>query len=237
MSRLKKREAITLLLNGHFSAFKTLYLNFKSLPFRYAIRFPLAVSRDVKIKGMPKHGVEISGEIKPFMILLGFGGSADMLSYRTRKSYLYVSENGRLKFSGKAQFAPHFSLYVRTSTLCIGKNFNCNNGCIISSVRGVSIGDDCLLGGDIVIRDSDGHKIYHLNSDGTKICEKENAKEVKIGNHVWICNKCDILKGVTIPSDCVVAYGSLCTKAIEGTNQIIAGTPASGKRGKITWEQ
>lgn len=66
---------LKLLWMGRFSFFKTLYLNFRALPFKIAVRMPLAVSARVKIRGCMRGTIKICGPVHPFMISLGFGGS------------------------------------------------------------------------------------------------------------------------------------------------------------------
>ena len=72
--------------------------------------------------------------------------------------------------------------------------------------------------------------------DANLISTKENTKPIFIGNHVWICNKCDILKGSVIGDHCVVGYSSLCTKEIPGEYQLIAGRPAKVIQKAIDWQ-
>lgn len=228
---------IKMLWKGKFSLFKTLYLNFKVLPFHQAIRLPIAVSRKVKIADCKRNAIQINARINMFMVSFGFGGSSDLIDYNPESSYLSIRGNGKLIVSGTARFAPHFSLLIKDSIMKLGAGFSCNNGCVFSCMSGIEFGENCLLGGGIVIRDSDGHKIYdNASADSTKN-ESNRSKAIKIGNHVWICNKSDILKGVSIGNDCVVSYRSLVVQSIEGNNLLIGGSPAKMIKKNITWEQ
>ena len=204
---------------------KTIYTNFKLLPFKQAMILPIAVGRHttVKLRGQ----VRINSPLKPFMILFAIGGSQDLYDYQLKKSYMEIRKDAAVIFNGSAHFAPHCSLLVSNSELVFGENFSCNNRCRFSSTAGIEFGNDCLVGGNVVIRDSDGHSVYEIDSDGNERYAHENKKPVKIGNHVWIASECHILKGTKIPDDSIVAYGSLCTKAFDGGKQIIAGVPAN----------
>ena len=229
---------IKLLMDGKFSLLKTVYFNFRLLPFKSAIRMPFAVSARVKIRGCKKGSITINGPLRPFMISLGFGGSADLLHYNPKQSYLEVEEGSHLIFDGKAHFAPHFSVLVKNgATMKIGEGFSCNNGCKLSCVSGISFGANCLLGGDVVVRDSDGHKIFSPADGKTSLQEHPGSAPVTIGNHVWICNKSDILKGVSVGDDCVVSYGSLVVKSFGQSNQLIGGSPAKVLKEYIVWER
>ncbi|MBR2848037.1 MAG: acyltransferase [Clostridia bacterium] len=230
-------KKISLLWTGRFSFIKTLYLNFRLLPFKSAIRMPFAVSRRVKIRGCSRGSVIINGPVHTFMISLGFGGSSDLIAYNPKTSILEVDTDCRLVFAGKAHFAPHFNLLVKHgATMTIGNGFSCNNGCKLSCVSGITFGENCLLGGDVVVRDSDGHTVFSRTEDADFTAQPDR-KPVLIGDHVWICNKSDILKGVTIGNDCVVSYGSLVVKSFEGDHLLIGGTPAKILKEDIKWER
>lgn len=229
-------SAVSVALKYRFSIIKSIYLNFKVLPIAEAIRLPIFVSRYTKIRGKLKKGsIRISGKKTPGMILLGFGGSKDLFDYNSRKNYLEIS-GGYLEFEGKARFSPHFSILISGAAMEVGSGFTCNNGCSFSCVSGIKIGEDCLLGGNIIIRDSDGHSVFSVNDNGEYL-QKEPAKPVRIGNHVWICNKCDILKGISIASNNIIAYGSLCTRSITEENCVIAGQPAKVIQRNIAWKR
>lgn len=232
-------EKIKLLWSGRFSLLKTLFLNFRLLPFKDAIHLPFSVSRHVKIRGCKKGTIRINGEIKPFMISLGFGGSSDLSVYNPPKSLLEVDSNSNLVFEGKAHFAPHFSVLVKNgATMKIGNGFSCNNGCKFSCICGIEFGENCLLGGDIVIRDSDGHMVISYDVIHPEMMlEHSSMKPIKIGNHVWICNKSNVLKGVTIGNDCIISYGSLVVKPFNQDNLLLGGVPAKVIKENINWKR
>lgn len=226
---------LSAILKYRLSFVKSLYLNFKVLPLSKAIRLPIFVSGYTKIRGNLKKGsIRINGNISLGMILLGFGGSKDLYDYNNRKNYLEI-RGGALVFEGKARFSPHFSILIVDSAMEIGNGFTCNNSCSFSCVSGIKIGEDCLFGGNVIIRDSDGHSVFSIADNGERILKK-SVSPVCIGNHVWICNKCDILKGVSIASNNIVAYGSLCTRTITEENCIIAGRPAKVIQTNIAWK-
>ena len=95
----------------------------------------------------------------------------------------------------------------------------------------VTIGNNCLLSFSIDIRTSDSHSIIDVATD-KKI---NHAKNISIGNHVWIGEHVIILKGVAINDDSVVAAGSVVTKSTDEKGIIIAGNPARIVKRHITW--
>ena len=86
----------------------------------------------------------------------------------------------------------------------------------------IVIGSNCMLSRGIYIRTGDNHLIFDVTTN-----KRINfAKDIIIGNHVWISEDCNILKGVNISEDSIIGYGSIVTKKFTETNVIIAGNPA-----------
>jgi acetyltransferase-like isoleucine patch superfamily enzyme len=96
----------------------------------------------------------------------------------------------------------------------------------------IIIGEDCMFACSVYIRCADSHSIIDLDTK-----KRTNyAKDIKIGNHVWIGNRAQILKGLNIDNDSIVAAGAIVTKDIP-SNCIAAGIPATVKRERITWDR
>ena len=90
----------------------------------------------------------------------------------------------------------------------------------------IQIGEDVAIARDVIIRDTDAHKI-----EGEKHVEQ---KEVVIGNHVWIGTRAIIMKGVHIGNGAIVAAGAIVTKDVPA-NSVVAGVPAKVIRDNINW--
>ena len=86
--------------------------------------------------------------------------------------------------------------------------------------KNIKLGDGCLLSWDILIMDSDFHKI--ANMFDSKVINA--PKDIIIGNHVWIGCRSTILKGVAIADNTVIAAGSIITKSFEGGNCVVGGS-------------
>lgn len=98
----------------------------------------------------------------------------------------------------------------------------------------IVIGEGCVFARETVIRNSDTHTIFEINHPKKVI---NPNKSVYIGNHVWVTQKCTILKGVTLPSNCVVGTCSVVSKTPEEGNCIIAGNPAKIIKRNIGWDR
>ncbi len=125
----------------------------------------------------------------------------------------------------KISVKEHASLFLGNNIWVTGGNTTiiCN--------KNIMINDDCLLSWDILLMDTDFHKI--LNSDNT-IINKE--KPIHIGKHVWIGCRTTILKGVSIANNNVIAANSTITKSISTENCIIGRNTEMLKTG-IQWKK
>ncbi len=103
----------------------------------------------------------------------------------------------------------------------------CNDGVQISCAKRITLGKGCAIARDVIIRDNDAHQL--LNT-GHKI-----AKDIYIGEHVWIGTRAIILKGVTIGDGAVVAAGAVVTKDVPA-KCLVAGVPANVIRENVERE-
>lgn len=189
------------------------------------IKCPIIFSNDTRIKGLTKENVVVE-KMKFGTIFIGFDGSEGINKNKTN----IIISNGKIIFKGRADISTGTSVRVDVGNLIIGDGFSCNRNCFISCSKGITIGDDVLMGWDINIRDSDGHTIYKND------VKRASHKAVTIGNHVWIASYVDILKGVNIPNGCVVGYRSCVTNSFTNENTLIAGYPARMIQENIKWD-
>lgn len=96
--------------------------------------------------------------------------------------------------------------------------------------RKIIIGADCMFSKGIKISTTDSHSIINLETG-----ERTNqAKDVTIGNHVWIGQNVTINKGVEIGQNSIVAGHSVLTKSIP-SNCIAAGVPGRVVKSQVDW--
>ncbi|MGM7679157.1 DapH/DapD/GlmU-related protein [Microbacterium sp. A94] len=113
-------------------------------------------------------------------------------------------------------FPPFSSDFGRNITL--GKRIFINAGCKFQDQGGITIGDDCLIGHNVVIAT--------LNHDLAPSHRADmHPAPVMIGRNVWIGANATILAGVTIGDDAVVAAASVVTKDVPA-GSIVVGSPA-----------
>lgn len=100
----------------------------------------------------------------------------------------------------------------------MGKNVFINSGCCFQDQGGIEIGNEVLIGQQVVIATIN----HDFNSE-----ERSNMslEPVKIGNRVWIGAHATILPGVTIGSGAIIAAGAVVTKDVP-ENTVVGGVPA-----------
>ena len=98
--------------------------------------------------------------------------------------------------------------------------------------RKIIIGQDCMLSGEIEFRTGDSHSIIDNNTK-----KRINmAKNIEVGDHVWIGARSIILKGVNIGHNSIVGTNSIVTKNIP-SHSVAAGIPAKVIRTNIDWDR
>lgn len=204
---------------------KTVYINFKYLPFKDAVKLPIWISHHVwllKLRGK----INIEAPIKFGMIRIGFGGVG---IFDRKKSRTILEINGMITFKGKTEIG-HGSKLSIAGELVLGKNFIITAETSIICFKKIVIGDDCLFSWECLIMDTDFHTIKNLEN---KILNED--KEIVFGNKVWMGCRCTILKGTKVEDEVVIAANSCVNSAIKGSNLIVAGNPAKVVKDKITW--
>ncbi len=96
----------------------------------------------------------------------------------------------------------------------------------------IIVGKDCMFAYGIDIRTGDSHSII----DHTTKKRINYAKDVNIGEHVWLAAHCKILKGVSIQNNCIVGTSAVVSSTVEEENVIIAGNPARRIKKNIDWK-
>lgn len=100
----------------------------------------------------------------------------------------------------------------------IGKNVFINFGCHFQDQGGIYIGDNVLIGSQVVFATIN----HDINPDnrGDNI-----PASIRIGNNVWIGSHATILPGVSVGDNAVIAAGAVVTKNVPA-NTIVGGVPA-----------
>lgn len=101
---------------------------------------------------------------------------------------------------------------------------------VTESGRKIIIGKDCMLSKSIEIRTGDSHSIIDIETNN----RINPAKNVIVGDHVWIGAHAKILKGVNIGNNSIVGLNAIVTQDVPN-NVICSGMPARVIREGVTW--
>ena len=209
---------------------KTLYFNFHYFPFKIAIKTPVFIYWRTKLKGL-RGRILLPQHIERGMLHLGKYQIGIQDSFYLRSIF---DLSGTLAIEGEAILGRGSKISVaKDATLTLGKNLTITGNTEIVCYKEITFGENDLLSWDILIMDTDLHKIYDVNNVHINV-----PSPIVIGNHVWIGCRTTILKGVTISDNSVIASGSIITKSIEEENCIIGGQGSSAgvKKKDIFWK-
>lgn len=128
-----------------------------------------------------------------------------------------VRNRGGILEAGNCLFFPGVRLEVGAGArLSIGTGTYFNRNAEVIAWREVTIGEDCMVGWDVLIMDTDQHAVAGRHLDN---------RPVRIGNRVWIGARAIVLKGVTIGNDAVIGAGSVVTHDVPA-GCVAVGVPA-----------
>lgn len=196
---------------------KTIWCNFRCLPFRQAIKFPIAVHYNTRCR-IKSGGVILNCQkLSPMMIRIGFHTVPIIYQEKT-----ILDIKGKLVFEGTAHIGRGSHIVVqRDAVLELGNSFAISAASNLYCYKHIKIGDNIQLSWGVLIMDSDAHIIF--GEDGRVINEN---KEIIIGNKIWVGCDSKILKGAHIPDNCVVGANSVVTSSLLEPDTLITGCPA-----------
>lgn len=100
----------------------------------------------------------------------------------------------------------------------VGKNVFINGGCHFQDQGGITLGDDCLIGHNVVFA-----TLNHFIEPSERASLR--PAPIVLGKNVWVGSSSTILQGVTIGDNAIIAAGSVVTKDVPA-NTIVGGVPA-----------
>lgn len=206
---------------------KTIYFNFKYLPWQQAIHFPVWVSSNTILR-KTQGKIIIKTALKTGMIRIGYG---DIGLFDKKRSRSIWEVLGTVIFEGNAEIGHGSKIAVgQNGVLSFGKNFTITAESTVVAYKKVTFGDDCLISWDVLFMDTDFHPIMNANTDILN-----PPSEIIIGKSVWIGCRSVILKGSIIPDGCIIAANSLVSKKLSGENQIFGSQSLHMIRQNIHW--
>ncbi len=105
--------------------------------------------------------------------------------------------------------------------LSIGSRFSMNKFSRIVAHENIEIGDHVTIGQMVSILDHDHD--YKFEDENLKL-DGYCSAPIRIGDNIWIGDKCTILKGVEIGSNAIIGANSLINKDVP-SNVVVGGNP------------
>lgn len=147
-----------------------------------------------------------------------------LLKYRC-----YISPKAEVDYTSLIQIGPgtRISSFAQIKAargpLRIGSNVSITLGCCIATgPKGITIGDDCMLGPRVTIH---GTSYRHSRLDLPIRLQEVTSKGVRINNNVWIGAGTVILDGSEIGEGVIVSPNSVVASKLP-PNTICEGNPA-----------
>lgn len=163
-----------------------------------------------------------SDEIHQFMD--DMSGEARRITFKLNTAY-YTPEEVRALLSelfGKPVdptlrvFPPFYTDFGKNIT--IGKNVFINACCHFQDHGGVTLGDGCQIGHNVVFA-----TLNHGISAEDRV--HTYPKSIVLGQNVWVGSNSTILQGVTVGDNAIIAAGAVVAKDVPA-NTIVGGVPA-----------
>lgn len=199
---------------------KTIWFNFKALPFKQAIKIPFIISYNVKIRKVGN--IELPDSIHTGMVSIGV---IKIIEYNSNFEPIYFTNHGTLRFHGNTKIHPGVKLFIKSGAcLDLGARTNIGFNSKVICYKLIKLGNDFRMSWEGQIFDTDFHFLYNIEKDKYY----QRTKPVIIGKNVFIGNRCTIGKGTEIPDGSVVSCVSKVSGVFsdEGENLLLSGNPA-----------
>lgn len=207
------------------SIWRTIYFNFRTMPFRTAIKFPVFIYGRVHLFGLNGKVCFENTPIKRGMVKIGING--DSFNLFNHSGFVQLSSaNSILIFEGPCRVSLNAILRVCAGELRLGEftrigtdsKIICNGGKVkIGSFTGITFG--------CVVMNSGFHYFY----DEIKHGYHNRTKNIEIGSYNWIGNRSTISGGCKTKDYSIICSNSLLNKdytQIEGEHVLLGGIPA-----------
>jgi len=211
---------------------KTIYINFKMLPFEQARHLPIIIFGKCSIQSLSGK-IIFSSRIQFGM--LGLGQRYEVFSKESGKAELNIQ--GDLIIQNKAQFGYDYKIFVaKNATLTLGNMASMASQAKIICTQNITLGKFCRLGSECQIIDTNFHNLKNVKTN--EVFNKNN--DILLGSFNFISNRVSVL-GKAVTSDyCTVASNTLLNKDYSsfGENIILGGIPAKLVKENIVrdWE-
>lgn len=210
-----------LLFTNWFNPFLSIWLNFRSLPFKTAFWMPIWVYGRPRLYCLSGR-ILIKTKLRPGLIRFNVVHSGAPCNMSTQSE---IYNLGTITFAGQCDIGTGTKIIVGyDAELLLGGDNLIADRCNITVYNKVEIGNKTRIAHNSQIFDTNFHFIADLN----KGIIGKKTKPIYIGSACWICNSTTVMKGTVIPDYAIVGSHSLVNKDFSDCKGgcIIVGNPA-----------
>lgn len=205
--------------------FKTIYINFRTLPFKTAIKFPISIYGKIKFRSLAG-SIEIRNKVKRGMIRFGY--VQGNFSGQKGNAMILLSPDTKLIFNGPCWFDVDCVIRITDKgKVDLGEYIGFGSDTKIYCEDYIKIGNLCRIPFGSTFMDTNYH--YSINVNNYEVSRK--TKPIIIGERNWIGNTCVIMKGTKTPEGTIIGSRSFLNKDYTKEKEdhsylILAGSPA-----------
>lgn len=110
--------------------------------------------------------------------------------------------------------------------------FSMHTGSVIALEKRISLGEDVMIGRNVIIIDSDFHQVYY------DIDEPANLpRDVIIEDHVWLTSNINVHKGVTIGQGSIIGNQTVVTRNVPRYCVFAGGSVGEVIKENVNWNR
>ncbi len=199
--------------------FKTIFINFRLLPFISACHLPILIFGQCKLHHL-KGRIVFNCPIKFGQLLIGISDPLRSYQYKT-----YISLLGTIHVENHVVLRKGLQLSV-VGDLYLEDSVHIGDHNTIICTDEITIKKGTRVANDTTFMDTDFH--YVLNTENREI--KQNHAPIELGENCWIGGNCVIKKGTKLPKGTILIgpFSSVSKDLTEiiPENSLIGGSPA-----------
>lgn len=199
---------------------KTLYFNFRLLPFKQAKKMPFYIYGNPVFNSLSGN-VEFKCPVKRGMVKINYQQTFAP-SLQTLKSQICLY--GTLIIGGDVVIGcANKILVTKNAILELSHNVQIMDFCNIDCYSHIKLDKGVCISHRCQIMDTNHHYIVDMSSRTIS----DNKKDIIIGEYCWVCNSTSLNAGAIIPKHSIISSHSLVNKDVSqwGDHILIGGTP------------
>lgn len=208
---------------------RSVWYNFRLLPFRQARHLPLLVSHRTRVVDVSGQIALHAGHLRVGLVKIGFN-TCQMSDFRFHRTTLNI--RGRLDVLGECAIGAGSSIEVSESgRLTLGDHFNMGPCSLIVCNCGITFGRHVLTSWQCTFMDTDQHRL--VDNEG-HVCNED--RPIAFGDNVWCGCNVIVTKGTKVCSNVTIGAGSCVHGVFDEERTVVAGNPAKVVRRGVARE-